>query len=323
MANGIVSVQDLSVIFTEVSTAMANMQFDNSTVAEKIAYFNTGASGDSVKLPFSPVVNAEKDWDFGKDRSIADAQILMLSVDHKRKAPADEQIYIDTLTQDVYGVLANKLGDVVARSRKMFDRNLAVVIGANGTCYDGKAMFATDHPVNPNDPNLGTYSNLKVNTALDEAGVTTAFDTLRQIKGWDGELLNADDGEIVIVVPNEALRTAALKLMNGQFIANVYGANTAAAGISNQLLGRANVVLFPELNTQGTDPTKSWYVMKLSNKVQRPFIVSIARPATFHYAGLDPNEEIRRTKGAISYGYDAFYGCGYGLPQLAVKLVTP
>jgi hypothetical protein len=33
----------------------------------------------------------------------------MLSVDHKRKAPADEQIYIDTLTQDVsVGPFADK-----------------------------------------------------------------------------------------------------------------------------------------------------------------------------------------------------------------------
>lgn len=321
--NGIVSTQDLQTIFTEVSTAMSQMAFDNSTVAEKIAYFHTGASGSSVEFSYSPVSNAEKDWQEGTARDIADAQVIKIKVTHIRRGVADERIYIDTLTQDVYKVLASNFSNIVARSKKMFDRKLATVIAANGLAYDGKAMFATDHPVNPNDAALGTYSNLLANTTLDEAGLIAAFDALRQVKGWDGELLNADDGEFVIVVPNERLKNAAMKLINGSFIPAVFGNNTAAAGVSNALVGRAGVEILPELNDKGANPTKSWYLLKLSNKVQRPFIVSVARPATFYYSGLDPKEEVRRVYGAISYGYDAFYGCGYGLPQLAVKAIEP
>lgn len=49
--------------------------------------------------------------------------------------------------------------------------------GETGLCYDGKAMFATDHPNHPLVASAGTYSNLFAGAAYD---ITTASSTLDQ-----------------------------------------------------------------------------------------------------------------------------------------------
>lgn len=321
MANppGIISTQDLEPVFTKVQTDLANLQFDYTTTAEKIAWFNTSAYGQSVKYPFSPVSNAPKEWPESTNRNYNEAQVFQIEVTNKRIAPANELEYMSTLSFDTYGILSGKLAAIVAKAKKIYDIRLAAKIAANDACYDGKAMFATDHPVNPNNAALGTYSNLLANTTLDEAGMVTALDKLNLVKGWDGELLCAD-GVDTVIVPNEALRTKALKLANGEIIASVFGNNTAAAGVSNALRGRFDVQLFTELNNY--DP-KAWYVIRSGSQIQRPFIVSVAQKPVFFYSGLNPSDYVRTEKGAVCYGWDAQIGVGYGLPQLAVKCIEP
>jgi len=321
MANpaGIISTQDLEVAFTKVSTALTQLQFDYTTTAEKIAWFNADAKGKFVKFPFSPVSNAPKDWIEGKDRDFNEAQAFQVEVENKRIAPADELEYMSTLSYDTYGILSGKLAAIVARAKKLYDIRLAAKIAENGLAYDGKAMFATDHPVNPVNAALGTYSNLLANTTLDEAGVVAGLDKLNLVKGWDGELLCAS-GADTIIVPNQALKVKAMKLANEEIIASVFGNNTAAAGVGNALRGAFDVIMFPELNQY--DP-KAWYIVRSGSQIQRPFVVSIAQAPVFHYSGLDPNDYIRVMKGAVSYGWDAQMGVGYGLPQLAVKLIEP
>jgi len=323
MANpaGIISTQDLEVVFTKVSTALTQLQFDYSTVAEKIAWFNTDAKGKFVKFPFSPVSNAPKDWAEGKDRDFNEAQAFQIEVENKRIAPADELEYMSTLSYDTYGMLSGKLAAIVARAKKLYDIRLAAKIAAGQTDlgYDGVSFFNTAHPVNPVNAALGTYSNLLVNTALDEAGVIAGLDKLNLVKGWDGELL-CIDGVDTVIVPNQALKVKAMKLANQEIIATVFGANTAAAGVGNELRGAFNVIMFPELNAY--DP-KAWYIVRSGSQIQRPFIVSVAQAPVFHYSGLDPNDWVRVVKGAVSYGWDAQMGTGFGLPQLAVKLIEP
>lgn len=321
MPNAIVSTQDLSAIFTQVSNQFGQIKFDESTVAEKLAYFHDGM-GQSVKLPWSPVTNAEKDWNFGTPRDKADAQAFFVEVLHKRKSAGGEQIYIDTLTQDVYKVLAKKMASIVSRAKKTYDRELAITIGANATGYDGVAFYATNHPVNPNDAALGTFSNLLAGTTLNEAGLVSALDALMNIKGWDGEILNASMGKIYLVVPNQRLFNEASKLINGTLIPMAGTAANTSVAASNQLTGRCEVVLFPELNTQGATPTKAWYLVHDTGN-QKPFVVSVARKPTFYYSGLDPNEEVRVNFGAINYGYDHYFGCALGMPQLSVKAIEP
>lgn len=52
--------------------------------------------------------------------------------------------------------------------------------GETGLCYDGKAFFATDHPVNPSIPGSTTYSNLFTDLPIDSASTTldVALDNL-------------------------------------------------------------------------------------------------------------------------------------------------
>lgn len=62
----------------------------------------------------------------------------------------------------------------------------AVTLIQNGKtklCFDGKAFFATDHPVNPYDDSAGTYSNLFTSKPLNAANLATVVAEIMKIKG--------------------------------------------------------------------------------------------------------------------------------------------
>lgn len=70
--------------------------------------------------------------------------------------------------------------------------------------YDGKAMFATDHPVHPKDPSFGTYANLigslDISAAVSDSVALTNLATLnntvsliKQANGEDLRLLNIEE----------------------------------------------------------------------------------------------------------------------------------
>ena len=69
---------------------------------------------------------------------------------------------MNMVTMDVAGKWADQIGKASAyRPQKQMFR---VIKNGETTsfraCYDGKALFAQDHPVNPYDPSSGQYSNL-------------------------------------------------------------------------------------------------------------------------------------------------------------------
>lgn len=311
---------DMTALFTSVSAAFAQIPYNDLGIAQQIAFMNMGAKGEEIKLPFSPVSNAEKVWQFGSPRQRTKPEIFTATIAHQRYAPDDEMVFVDTLNGDVYGILSGKMPSVVARAMSIMDRRLAAKIGANPvTTYDNVAFWATTHAVNPARPKLGTFSNLLAGNLLDEAGLIRAFDALDQMKGWDGELLCVG-GRRVVIVPNERLEVAARRILNpGGLIAQPVGAG-AAAGVSTVLSNKADVLLFPHLNAFST---KRWYVAQIVDETLRPFVVSVVRPPEFHYAGTSPDEEIRLEYGAITYGWDCYMEAGFALPQLCIASDEP
>lgn len=328
-APNIISTQDLQNLFTGVSTAFSQLAFDEKVIADKISFLNMNAIGERFDFPFSPVAGKERVWLEGSQRGYASALMYKVTGLHQRIAPEDEMVYDTTLRYDVFGVLSSKLSAVASRAKRVWDRQLAASILANPTGFDGVSLWNTAHPVNPNNAALGTFTNDLTGLDIDQNGLSSALNALKQIRWMDGQILNADDSGLVILVPTYALMLKARQLIFGSQIPFVYGANTAAAGASNPFMGMEGMVksvqLLPELddpvNHPGSD--KTWYILNCTHPVHRPLVTSVVKMPEFHYSGLDPNDYIRVTLGGISYGWDAIGGVAAGLPQFTVRVKAP
>lgn len=118
-------------------------------------------------------------------------------------------------------------------------KQLVKAILANGTCYDGGAFFATNHPVNPRNTGVGTYSNLlayatykiddtvTVDVALANLG--KAFAAIRSVK-----MPNGDDPRFLVptalVVPPRMVPRAQ-QLTNAKFIAQAANSGGGAGDV--------------------------------------------------------------------------------------------
>ena len=330
MANpkGIISTQDLEVLFTSVSTAFNQMTFDEETIVDKITYLNTNAQGKTTVYPFAPVSNKEKVWPEGQPRSYVSPLVYECKVVHERLDVSGTEEFESTMSYDRYEIIKGSIQGVVERAKRLWDRRLAEFLNLNPTGFDGSPLFDTAHPVNPNNAANGTFTNALTGLDLDQAGFATALNALKQIKWFDGNLMNPNDNGLVLVVPTIQLLIKARQLIFGSQIPFVYGGNTAAAGASNPFMGMKgmvkDVLLLPELQDSTVqDSDKYWYIFNCSNPAIRPVITSIVKQPTFYYAGLNPNDYQRVDRGSMVYGWDATGGIGVGLPQLAIRAKAP
>ena len=334
---GVVSSQTLTNLQDGVNTALAALGTSESTVYNKIAFVDDGSatngnilgkvtgmfdngdgtSGEVVRYPFSPVSNAPEEWAFGDERGEVDEVIQYIEISRARHKVKDSRVYVDT--QDVYGVISGKIPAIMQRASLLWDIKLAAAINANGTCFDGKAMFATDHPVDPNDASKGTYSNTTTATSMDETGLATALDLYAKIPWADGVVRNSELRKPILICPTAALTLKARQLVFGSLIPSA-GAGGVATGSSMFSGMIEDVIHWQMLVNSDADSSKYCYLISPGTPAKAAFIVSPKRPPTFHISGIDPSEEIRRKFGAVAYGWDAFGGVGLGLPQDAVRI---
>lgn len=324
----VISTQDISNLFIGVSTAFSQLTFDEQVIADKISYLNQSATGEQFDYPFSPVSGKEAVWLEGDPRKFGAAQVYKVTGLHQRIAPGDELLYDSTLRYDVYGMLEGKLSAIAGRAKRLWDRQLAAMMLANPAGFDGVSLWNTAHPINPNNVALGTYTNDLVGSDIDQPGLSTALNALKQIRWIDGQILEADDSGLVIVVPTMSLYVKARQLIFGTLAPVVFGANTSAAAPSNPFMGMKGMIrdvyLLPELvdpAIAGSD--KFWYILNCSHPVHRPMVTSIVKMPEFHYSGLDPNDWVRVNLGALSYGWDAIGGVAPALPQFTVRVKAP
>lgn len=336
---GLVSSQKLEQLVEGVNTALAALGTNNAAIHTKIAFVDDGSqtdgnllgevtglvkngdgtAGEKVRYPFSPVSNAPKRWPQGQPRGEVDEVIQYLTVVRDRQGTDDTRLYFDT--QDVWGILQNKTAEIMQRAGLLWDLLLAAAINGNGTCYDAKAFFASDHPADPNDSSKGTYSNDVSIAALDDTGFATALDAYAAIKWFDGKARNQEMNKPFIVCPNMSLTLKARQLVFGSLIPSAGASNDV--GASSPFNGLVqDVLFFPSLLTEspGANAAKYLYIVSPGTPVKAGFIVSPYRQPQFHISGIDPSEEIRRKYGAVAYGWDAFGGVDLGLPQDVVRV---
>ncbi|MBL8684414.1 MAG: Mu-like prophage major head subunit gpT family protein [Myxococcales bacterium] len=210
----------------------------------------------------------------------------------------------------LYMPMFDSLGRQVA---KFPDRQLATAIKANGTCFDGKAFFATDHPVDMNNADAGTYSNLFVGAgyALTETNFNDAFAAFATLKAENGEPMGLQPDKLM--VPPQ-LRDKANKIVKASVVAVTQGSGAAAVTNTNQDL--VKVVVVPEL----ADVSHRWHLACTDLGVS-PLIYQfreesglVSRTREDDPAVFDMDEYI--------YGVRIRAAFGYGLPYLMAEYRT-
>ncbi|MFW2163055.1 Mu-like prophage major head subunit gpT family protein [Acinetobacter beijerinckii] len=179
----------------------------------------------------------------------------------------------------------------------------ALTTGFKNKCFDGKAFYATDHPVG--DKAKSTFSN-KLTTKLSwasladaQASFGAAVEMMTSLKDENGRSLKVKP-DLLVVPP--ALETTANALMT---------VSKFADGTENIYKGKAEVLV-----DAGLDTDTEWHLLS-TKKVIKPIIYqNRKKPELVSKTSLDSDDVFNR--GEYAFGVEARGAAGYGLPQLAV-----
>lgn len=195
-------------------------------------------------------------------------------------------------------------------AKKHPDELLAALLTANPTAFDGKALFASDHPTY--DKAGTTYDN-DYSLDLDATNFNTVWSAMSAYTGEDGNPIGVTPNLLVV---GPLLKKAALELMQSttivQTIQNVAGSeNVGAAAVENMLKGWADVLVIPELS--GT----KWYLADVTKPV-KPFIHQTRTSPEF-VSQEDPQSARVFELDEFTYGVRVRRAMGVSLPFLIAR----
>lgn len=142
------------------------------------------------------------------------------------------------------------------------------LFGNTLTCYDGKALFATDHVISPKDPGAlgpsGTgYSNFyQLAGPVDEQQFADIRDKICAVPDFDGEYLpNAQMGAPLVVVATHVQAKRWMRFVGGPnvfqnfHLTPVMAPDGTFTGASSVSLGDATIMVDPYLLQVATNKT--------------------------------------------------------------------
>jgi len=223
----------------------------------------------------------------------------------------EQTITIDRskFADDKLGMFAPMFAQMGREYSKFPDHNIYPLLknGATNLCWDGKAFFADDHPVDPQNDAVGTYDN-KHALALNPDNFALVYAYMQSVKAEDNEPMGITPN--LLVVP-PALRAMATLIVRGDFLPNTGG--TAPQTNPNKDL--VDLLVIPEL--AGADTT--WYLLCTDSEVM-PFIYQ-EREETGLVSRTAPDSEPVFERDEYDYGSMIRAAFGYGLPYLAAQSV--
>lgn len=216
------------------------------------------------------------------------------------------------IQDDQYGLYAPIVTEMGWQAAKWPDYRLVEIIQANGTWADGKAFFATDHPVNLYNSAFSTYANEFTTTALNFTNYAAVRQAMMAYKGEDGKPLGIMPN-LLIVPP--ALDLTARHILHSDFIAPAtIGNDTSQVGATtNVLKGTADLIVMPEL---ANEPTR-WYLADTSRAI-KPFIWQLREAPQFAYR-ISPTDPAVFDLHEFIYGVEARGEAAFGLPWLCAR----
>lgn len=346
----IVSNADVDFYFTGVNLGyLRALKGNNKAIYNKIAFVppagaqrrekvgialpdGSVANGTRVKFPISLAASAPEVWAYGTPRKVEPFSQVEVSVDLQRWAPPAKREFFDVFNADLFGLIKDQLPQMMDRSLILWDRVLATRFVENALAYDGIPFFtpeATPHQANPLKIGVGVFANDIPITGIDIAEMRRLLGILENAPGPDGLPLDTDNVEIVALAPNADHQVQLLQVFQAAIAAQPVGAN-AAAGVSNQLVGRATVEIFkqlartknaPKFGGVDQDRGKVGYLLAVPKGEDRPVSIVPSRQPTAYYTGLNGSDHLRAREGAVEYGWDAFGEAKLVVPQRALRYV--
>jgi phage major head subunit gpT-like protein len=176
----------------------------------------------------------------------------------------------NAIDDDQLGIYSG-IGARHGRTGRLLKQDLVAYQLQNGTTitgFDGKAIFATDHPLNP----AANQSNNFTSTALSAANYASVRASMEGFLGSDGKPLGVTVTHLI--VPPALRKTAE----------DILIASTLSTGGANTLAGSAQLVVVPQL---ANEPTV-WYVACADIA---PPVIYLEREAPKVTALVDPTSE--------------------------------
>lgn len=213
--------------------------------------------------------------------------------------------YEDTLAleardvrDDQFGLFNMALTYLTGTAAKQPDYMIADAIRAASVTlgYDGKAVYATDHPTNGGPGGTlvsGTQSNLFLNTALTYDNYVTVKKGMRGFQGEDGKPL-AIKSNLLVVPP--ALEEMGKLILQADFLANINAVATAPQ--TNIQKGTAELLVIEELN----DQPNNWWLLD-TTKIVKPWMYQTRQAPRFTYL-TNPTDANVFMRNQFLYGVD-------------------
>jgi hypothetical protein len=204
-----------------------------------------------------------------------------------------------TPSHRIWGIVQPKINGLAKRTKNHGISLLTTTIAANPTCYDGKALFANDHPVSGGE---STNDNLLAGSGTTLANITTDYwaclAALSAMKDSEGEIIDRYNFAVLIQCP-PALREQFENLQKAVVISST----------SNIVINRFDLWVDPRLSD-----ANDWY-MYITDEDSKPFVYGM------YQEGLLETWEDKDNK-LIKVSADIIHGIGPGDPTTTVKVVN-
>lgn len=181
---------------------------------------------------------------------------------------------------------------------------------ANYPAFDGLAMFSNSHELKSGS----TIDNLFASTTLTKDNVAGMIEQMMSWVGEDGRSLRVKPN--ILAVP-PALQEEGLAIVGSNILAQVFGSNTAAAGVDNTMRGRLQLKVYPELAANAGGADDAFYLFDTTRSTKPMLFAERSAPKmTFKNSDSDDNVF---WDDEVVFGVRARGAAGWGPFHLAAK----
>ena len=219
------------------------------------------------------------------------------------------------IEDDAYGLYGPAVAMMGEQAAKWGDREIAKLILANPTGFDGVSFFNDAHPVDIDAGAAGPYGTYDNNLALALTATNfgLARTAMRGFKGRDGQPMGIRPS--LLVVP-PSLEDTANRIMTSDYLASFVMGNSTAGNVAaepNIYKGACEVLVIDELES---DPT-AWYLLD-NRKAIKPFLWWQRQAPQFVYKNKPDDDRVFFTREFL-FGLDCRGVADVTLPFLALK----
>lgn len=218
---------------------------------------------------------------------------------------------------DTYGSLEPVVQELGYAARKNPDVIVREAIEDNPECFDGKAFFAANHPVDLYDSSKGTYGNLHKSHALTPENFAKGMVAMRKVKGPSGLPLGVRPSHIIVpaaLVPVARRIVKADRMVEPVTQASP-GTGFTAVGLDNIWKDSVEIIEIDELVDE-----EAWYLADLRRPI-KPFIWQNRQDPRFVWKNQPTDTNVFMEKEYL-FGVDSRGNAGVSLPFLCHKFTA-